>query len=149
MHFCNKIFEFHTFWEKSVEFHAFLWRNHWIQFIFFHRILLLLLHQCSAASSGREVSGVIGQPVSILLPLPLTIPSSTNLIFWVWTPCKIANNSPPYVIVFEVGIPCDLTPPSLGDSPHLILWYKNIFGSPIYRSAFLHPYQNHPTKWTQ
>ena len=37
----------------------------------------------------------------------------------------------------EVGIPCDLTPPSPGDSPHLILWYKNIFGSPIYRSAFL------------
>ena len=37
----------------------------------------------------------------------------------------------------EVGIPCDLTPPSPGDSPHLILWYKNIFGSPIYRWVFL------------
>ena len=36
---------------------------------FFHRILLLLLlHQC-ASSSGREVSGVIGQPVSIFLHL--------------------------------------------------------------------------------
>ena len=37
--------------------------------------------------------------------------------------------------MIEVGIPCDLTPPSPDDSPHLILWYKNIFGSPIYRSV--------------
>ena len=36
------------------------------------------------------------------------------------------------VVGHPVNIPCDLTPPSPGDSPHLILWYKNIFGTPIY-----------------
>ena len=36
------------------------------------------------------------------------------------------------VVGFPVSVPCDLTPPSPGDSPHLILWYKNIFGTPIY-----------------
>ena len=36
------------------------------------------------------------------------------------------------VVGHPVSIPCDLTPPSAGDSPHLILWYKNIFGTPIY-----------------
>ena len=34
---------------------------------------------------------------------------------------------------YPASIPCDLTPPGPGDSPHLILWYKNIFGTPIYR----------------
>ena len=37
------------------------------------------------------------------------------------------------VVGFPISVPCDLTPPSPGDSPHLILWYKNIFGTPIYR----------------
>ena len=36
------------------------------------------------------------------------------------------------VVGLPVSVPCDLTPPSPGDSPHLILWYKNIFGTPIY-----------------
>ena len=38
------------------------------------------------------------------------------------------------------SVPCDLTPPSTvpGDAPHLILWYKNIFGTPIYRSQEKH-----------
>ena len=36
------------------------------------------------------------------------------------------------VVGFPVAVPCDLTPPTPGDSPHLILWYKNIFGTPIY-----------------
>ena len=36
------------------------------------------------------------------------------------------------VVGYPASIPCDLTPPSPSDSPHLILWYKNIFGTPIY-----------------
>ena len=36
------------------------------------------------------------------------------------------------VVGYPATIPCDLTPPSPSDSPHLILWYKNIFGTPIY-----------------
>ena len=36
------------------------------------------------------------------------------------------------VVGFPVSVPCDLTPPTRDDSPHLILWYKNIFGTPIY-----------------
>ena len=36
------------------------------------------------------------------------------------------------VVGFPVSVPCDLNPPTPGDSPHLILWYKNIFGTPIY-----------------
>ena len=36
------------------------------------------------------------------------------------------------VVGYPVTIPCDITPPGPGDSPHLILWYKNIFGTPIY-----------------
>ena len=36
------------------------------------------------------------------------------------------------VVGYPVSLPCDLTPPTPGDSPHLILWYKNLFGTPIY-----------------
>ena len=36
------------------------------------------------------------------------------------------------VVGYPVTLPCDITPPTPGDSPHLILWYKNIFGTPIY-----------------
>ena len=36
------------------------------------------------------------------------------------------------LVGYPVSIPCDLSPPSPGDAPHLILWYKNIFGTPIY-----------------
>ena len=36
------------------------------------------------------------------------------------------------VVGKPVSVPCDITPPAPGDSPHLILWYKNIFGTPIY-----------------
>ena len=36
------------------------------------------------------------------------------------------------VVGHPVTVPCDITPPAPGDSPHLILWYKNIFGTPIY-----------------
>ena len=36
------------------------------------------------------------------------------------------------VVGYPVTLPCDLTPPTPGDSPHLILWYKNLFGTPIY-----------------
>lgn len=36
------------------------------------------------------------------------------------------------VVGYPFTLPCDITPPAPGDSPHLILWYKNIFGTPIY-----------------
>ena len=36
------------------------------------------------------------------------------------------------VIGYPIGLPCNITPVDPGDSPHLILWYKTIFGTPIY-----------------
>nr|XP_040582154.1 uncharacterized protein LOC121130481 [Lepeophtheirus salmonis] len=36
------------------------------------------------------------------------------------------------VIDGKAMIPCDLTPPFPSDSPHLILFYKDIYGTPIY-----------------
>jgi hypothetical protein len=37
------------------------------------------------------------------------------------------------VIGYSAEIPCEATPSSVGDAPYLILWYKDIFGTPIYR----------------
>ena len=43
------------------------------------------------------------------------------------------------VVGFAAEIPCELTPKTATDEPTLILWYKDIFGTPIYRSeASLH-----------
>ena len=36
------------------------------------------------------------------------------------------------VVGHPISLPCEITPPAPGDSPHLILWYKDIFGTPIY-----------------
>lgn len=36
------------------------------------------------------------------------------------------------VIGYAAEIPCEVTPLSDTDAPHLILWYKDIFGTPIY-----------------
>ena len=36
------------------------------------------------------------------------------------------------VVGYPIALPCDITPVDAGDSPHLMLWYKNIFGTPIY-----------------
>ena len=30
-------------------------------------------------------------------------------------------------------LPCELTPAKKSDSAHLVLWYKELFGTPIYR----------------
>ena len=30
-------------------------------------------------------------------------------------------------------LPCELTPAKRSDSAHLVLWYKELFGTPIYR----------------
>ena len=50
------------------------------------------------------------------------------------------QNPPPNrrgAVVGVVGrsaeIPCEATPSSKRDAPYLILWYKDIFGTPIYR----------------
>ena len=37
------------------------------------------------------------------------------------------------VVGFSADIPCEATPLSPTDEPYLILWYKDIFGTPIYR----------------
>ena len=37
------------------------------------------------------------------------------------------------VVGFTAEIPCELTPLAASDGPTLILWYKDIFGTPIYR----------------
>ena len=34
------------------------------------------------------------------------------------------------------NLPCDLTPPFPSDEPHLILFYKDVYGTPIYRLEF-------------
>jgi len=36
------------------------------------------------------------------------------------------------VIGESADVPCEATPTSKGDAPYLILWYKDIFGTPIY-----------------
>ena len=33
-------------------------------------------------------------------------------------------------------LPCELTPSKRDDSAYLVLWYKDIFGTPIYRFVF-------------
>ena len=35
------------------------------------------------------------------------------------------------------NLPCDLTPPFPSDEPHLILFYKDVYGTPIYRYIYL------------
>lgn len=40
------------------------------------------------------------------------------------------------VVGYPVTIPCDITPPTAEDSPHLLLWYKTMFGSPSYSVDF-------------
>ena len=37
------------------------------------------------------------------------------------------------VVGHAAEIPCELTPKAASDAPTLILWYKDIFGTPIYR----------------
>ena len=37
------------------------------------------------------------------------------------------------IIGQDAKIPCDLTPHSRQDEAYLVLWYKDIFGTPIYR----------------
>ena len=37
------------------------------------------------------------------------------------------------VVGYTAEIPCELTPKAASDAPTLILWYKDIFGTPIYR----------------
>ena len=37
------------------------------------------------------------------------------------------------VVGYTAEIPCELTPKAASDEPTLILWYKDIFGTPIYR----------------
>ena len=38
-------------------------------------------------------------------------------------------------------LPCELTPAKKSDSAHLVLWYKELFGTPIYRFE-LHAHYN-------
>ena len=37
------------------------------------------------------------------------------------------------VVGYAAEIPCEVTPLTPNDAPHLVLWYKDIFGTPIYR----------------
>lgn len=37
------------------------------------------------------------------------------------------------VVGGRANLPCDLTPPFPSDEPHLILFYKDVYGTPIYR----------------
>jgi hypothetical protein len=37
------------------------------------------------------------------------------------------------VVGGRTNLPCDLTPPFPSDEPHLILFYKDVYGTPIYR----------------
>ena len=37
------------------------------------------------------------------------------------------------VVGYTAEIPCEVTPFKAEDAPQLILWYKDIFGTPIYR----------------
>ena len=37
------------------------------------------------------------------------------------------------VIGETARLPCELTPVKKTDSAHLVLWYKELFGTPIYR----------------
>eukprot|EP00095_Tigriopus_kingsejongensis_P000596 maker-scaffold95_size379157-snap-gene-1.12 protein:Tk00596 transcript:maker-scaffold95_size379157-snap-gene-1.12-mRNA-1 annotation:"hypothetical protein DAPPUDRAFT_240048" len=45
---------------------------------------------------------------------------------------KVSKSGVLGVIGYAVEIPCQVTPLSNTDAPHLILWYKDIFGTPIY-----------------
>ena len=56
------------------------------------------------------------------------------------------------VVGGRASLPCDLTPPFPSDEPHLILFYKDVYGTPIYRWAcllviYLRPnFSNRPQK---
>ena len=41
------------------------------------------------------------------------------------------------VVGGRAEIPCDLTAPFPSDEPHIILFYKDAFGTPIYRFVFV------------
>ena len=60
-----------------------------------------------------------------------------TLLLILYTICDVrCEPNPPGVvrgvIGYPIGLPCNITPVDAGDSPHLILWYKTIFGTPIY-----------------
>ncbi len=42
------------------------------------------------------------------------------------------------VVGHSAEIPCEITPSTPGDAPNLILWYKEVFGTPIYRYVPAH-----------
>ena len=90
-------------------------------------ILLLNLSSASRIVIPGSVTGVVGNSVregscwNYIQDNFYSVRLRTN-------PFKNCDNSN----TFTPSIPCDLTPPTPSDSPHLILWYKNIFGTPIY-----------------
>ena len=62
--------------------------------------------------------------------------------FWLWIltnaclwslPFSVLTREVTGVVGGRAKIPCDLTAPFPTDSPHLILFYKDVFGTPIYR----------------
>ena len=66
---------------------------------------------------------------------------STNITTWYgyYLPlmcCFLDNRNKVQAVVGETAIlPCELTPAMKSDSAHLVLWYKELFGTPIYRFA--------------
>ena len=55
---------------------------------------------------------------------------TTNMLFF------SDNRNKVQAVVGETAIlPCELTPAMKSDSAHLVLWYKELFGTPIYRFA--------------
>lgn len=45
----------------------------------------------------------------------------------------VVNNKVLAVIGYTAELPCHVNPPKPDDAPVLILWYRDIFGTPIYR----------------
>jgi hypothetical protein len=46
-------------------------------------------------------------------------------------------------------LPCELTPAKKSDSAHLVLWYKELFGTPIYRFELFPHYNLNVVKYVE
>lgn len=57
-----------------------------------------------------------------------------RLFFFVlYFPPPVVGNGILAVVGYTAEVPCEVTPLTKNDAPHLILWYNDIFGTPIYR----------------
>ena len=99
-------------------------------------VVRLLLLQCQLymveSKQGRNLYSLPNCTIMFLIStkILLFVLHTTNVLFF------LDNRNKVQAVVGETAIlPCELTPAMKSDSAHLVLWYKELFGTPIYRFA--------------